>query len=146
MSQRMRTNQWRIQDFPEVGAPTYDFAKISQKMQLKEFGPRGVTRLKFYYVDPPLRTRVPVAGHTCCHVLVCRSMRISTRYVVSSGMFKWTERVIWQKVKSKRTKQKCYEIRKQCLKVRHGLQSDIQFTSCLFVHGAHDSTRHPSRR
>ena len=31
-------NQWRIQDFPEVGAPTlqgaptYDFAKISQKL------------------------------------------------------------------------------------------------------------------
>ena len=33
------SNQWRIQDFPEVGAPTpqgraltYDFAKISQKL------------------------------------------------------------------------------------------------------------------
>ena len=24
--------QWRIQDFPEEGAPTYDFAKISQKL------------------------------------------------------------------------------------------------------------------
>ena len=24
--------QWRIQDFPKVGAPTYDFAKISQKI------------------------------------------------------------------------------------------------------------------
>ena len=23
--------QWWIQDFPQVGAPTYDFAKISQK-------------------------------------------------------------------------------------------------------------------
>ena len=26
------TRQWRIQDFPDVGAPTYDFAKISQKL------------------------------------------------------------------------------------------------------------------
>ena len=25
-------NQWRIQDFSEVGAPTYDFAKFSQKL------------------------------------------------------------------------------------------------------------------
>ena len=24
--------QWRIQDFPEAGAPTYDFAKISQNL------------------------------------------------------------------------------------------------------------------
>ena len=24
--------QWRIQDFPEVGVPTYDFAKFSQKL------------------------------------------------------------------------------------------------------------------
>ena len=24
--------QWRIQDFPEEGAPTYDFAKFSQKL------------------------------------------------------------------------------------------------------------------
>ena len=45
----MSLTQWRIQDFPEVGAPTlhgvptYDFAKFSQKncMKLKEFGPRG---------------------------------------------------------------------------------------------------------
>ena len=34
----MFTNQWRVQDFPEVGAqtlggaPTYDFAKFSQKL------------------------------------------------------------------------------------------------------------------
>ena len=34
----MKEYQWRIQDFPEVGrqpsmgAPTYDFAKISQKL------------------------------------------------------------------------------------------------------------------
>ena len=54
-------HQWRIQDFPEVGAPTlrggaptYDFANFSQKcMKLKEFGPPwGGT--KFYHVDPPL--------------------------------------------------------------------------------------------
>ena len=43
-------DQWRIQDFPEVGAPTlmggptYDFAKFSPNcMKLKEFG-RGGTR------------------------------------------------------------------------------------------------------
>ena len=52
----MHDNQWRIQDFPQVGAPTYDFAKISQKLhELKEFGPQGGgARPKFYYVDPPL--------------------------------------------------------------------------------------------
>ena len=46
--------QWRIQDFPEVGAPTYDFAKISQKLHEIEriWAPGG--RPKFYYVDPPL--------------------------------------------------------------------------------------------
>ena len=39
--------QWRIQDFPKVGAPTlgaptYDFAKIPKNcMKLKEFGPLG---------------------------------------------------------------------------------------------------------
>ena len=55
-------SQWRIQDFPEVGAPnlqgapTHDFAKFPPKncMKLNEFGPRGGERLKFYYVDPPL--------------------------------------------------------------------------------------------
>ena len=55
--------QWRIQDFPEVGAPTpqggptYDFAKISQKLHEIEriwaLGGGGA-RPKFYYVDPPL--------------------------------------------------------------------------------------------
>ena len=49
------TVQWRIQDFPEVGAPTiqgaptYDFSKFSQKI-----GPRGRARTKFCYADPPL--------------------------------------------------------------------------------------------
>ena len=40
--------QWRIQDFPEEGAPTlrgaptYDFAKFSQKLhEIEEFGPPG---------------------------------------------------------------------------------------------------------
>ena len=54
--------QWRIQDFPEVGAPTlqgtptYDFAKFPPKMKLKEFGPRkGGARPTFYYVDPLLQ-------------------------------------------------------------------------------------------
>ena len=55
--------QWRIQDFPEVGAPTprgaptYDFAKISQKLHEIEriWTPRGGAHPKFYYVDPPLR-------------------------------------------------------------------------------------------
>ena len=61
-----RDIQWRIQDFPEVGAttlqrgpPTYDFANICQNcMKLKELGARGggggVARPKFYYLDPPL--------------------------------------------------------------------------------------------
>ena len=55
--------QWRIQDFPEEGAPTlqageptYDFAKFSQKLHEIEriWTPRGGARPKFYYVDPPL--------------------------------------------------------------------------------------------
>ena len=56
--------QWRIQEFPEMaartfqGAPTYYFARISQKLHEKEFGPdwgRGWACPKlFYYVDPQL--------------------------------------------------------------------------------------------
>ena len=54
--------QWRIQDFPKEGAPTlrgvptYDIAKISQKLHEIEriWTPGGGTRPKFYYVDPPL--------------------------------------------------------------------------------------------
>ena len=52
--------QWRIQDFTEVGAPTlggvgaptYDFAKFSQKLHEIEriWNPRGGARPKFYYV------------------------------------------------------------------------------------------------
>ena len=38
------------------GAPTYDFAKISQKLHEIEriLTPRGGAHPKFYYVDPPL--------------------------------------------------------------------------------------------
>ena len=55
--------QWRIQDFPEEGAPTprgggaptYDFAKISQKLhEIERIWTTGGGRPKFYYVDPPL--------------------------------------------------------------------------------------------
>ena len=37
-------------------APTYDFAKISQKLHEIEriWTPKGGARPKFYYVDPPL--------------------------------------------------------------------------------------------
>ena len=58
---------WRIQDFPEKGAPTfpgggwgaptYDFVKFSQKncMKLKEFGPQGGdARPSRRPLDPPL--------------------------------------------------------------------------------------------
>ena len=53
--------QWRIQDFPKVGAPTlpgvgapiYDFAKFSQKLhEIERIRIRGCP--KFYYIDPPL--------------------------------------------------------------------------------------------
>ena len=58
------TYQWQIQDFPEVGAPTpeggtptYDFAKISQKLhEIERIWTLGGGRPKFYYVDPPLPT------------------------------------------------------------------------------------------
>ena len=54
--------QWRIQDFPEVGgdnspgeAPTYDFAKFSQKLyEIESIWTTRGARTKFYYVDPPL--------------------------------------------------------------------------------------------
>ena len=46
--------QWRIQDFPEEGAPTYDFAKFSQKLHEIEriWTPRG--RFLAPALDPPL--------------------------------------------------------------------------------------------
>ena len=60
-----KSEQWRIQDFPEMeaptlrggGAPTYDFAKISQKLHEIEriWTPGWGGRPKFYYVDPPLQ-------------------------------------------------------------------------------------------
>ena len=53
--------QWPIQDFPEEGAstlqgaPTYDFAKFSQKLhEIERIWTRGGARPKFYYVDPQL--------------------------------------------------------------------------------------------
>ena len=55
--------QWRIQDFPEEGAPTprggeptYDLAKFSQEncMKLKEFGPLGGHASLAPPLDPPL--------------------------------------------------------------------------------------------
>ena len=56
-------DQWRIQDFPEEGAPTLQGGRQhtilpnfpKNCMKLKEFGPGGA-RPKFYYVDPPLQT------------------------------------------------------------------------------------------
>ena len=61
-TETLHSLQWRIQDFPEVGAPTPQGGRqhtILPKfpkncMKLKEFGPRGGARPKFYYVDPPL--------------------------------------------------------------------------------------------
>ena len=54
--------QWRIQDFPEVGEPTLQGGRQhtilpnfpKNCMKLKEFGPPGGARPKFYYVDPRL--------------------------------------------------------------------------------------------
>ena len=38
---RTHPNQWRIQDFPEVGAPTYNFVKFSQKLhEIERIWPR----------------------------------------------------------------------------------------------------------
>ena len=55
------TYQWRIQDFPDVGAPTtqgaptYDFAKFSQKQHEIEriWTPRG-TSVPCAPLDPPM--------------------------------------------------------------------------------------------
>ena len=53
--------QWRIQDFPEEGAPTlqgaptYVFSKFPQKLhEIERIWLGGGARPKFYYVDPPL--------------------------------------------------------------------------------------------
>ena len=63
----MKHRQWRIQDFPEEGAPTlgggggastYNFVEFSQKLYEIERiwipSGGGGARPKFYYVDPPL--------------------------------------------------------------------------------------------
>ena len=57
--------QWRIQDFPEegaptpAGAPTYDFAKFSQKLHESEriWAPGGHASLALL-LDPPLECTV----------------------------------------------------------------------------------------
>ena len=42
---------------PRGEVPTYDFAKISQKLrEIERIWTRGGARPKFYYVDPPLGT------------------------------------------------------------------------------------------
>ena len=47
--------QWQIQDFPEVGVPTYKFAKFAQKLyEIERIWTRGRVE-KFYYVDPPMK-------------------------------------------------------------------------------------------
>ena len=60
-------NQWRIQDFPEEGAPTpqggaptYDFARISQKLHEIEriWTPRGGRASPAPPLDPPLITKL----------------------------------------------------------------------------------------
>ena len=61
--------QWRIQDFPEEGAPTpqggaptYDFAKFSQKLHEIEriWAPRGGRASLAPPLDPPMRWDVNV--------------------------------------------------------------------------------------
>ena len=50
-------NQWRIQDFPDEGAPTYKFVKFFQKLYEIEriWTPRGRSSLA-PPLDPPLST------------------------------------------------------------------------------------------
>ena len=51
--------QWRIQDFPEEGAPTYDFAKISQKLhEIERIWTGGGARPSRPPLDPPLMCNV----------------------------------------------------------------------------------------
>ena len=51
----LSTAQWRIQDFPEEGAPTYNFAKFSQKLhEIERISTRGGTSLA-PPLDPPLQ-------------------------------------------------------------------------------------------
>ena len=54
--------QWWIQDFPEVGVPTYDFGKISQKLkEIERIWTGGHASLE--PTPPPLRsTNVLVSG------------------------------------------------------------------------------------
>ena len=47
--------QWRIQDFPEEGAPTYDFAKFSPKLhEIEIIWSPGGGRPSRPSLDPPL--------------------------------------------------------------------------------------------
>ena len=64
----MRTNQWRIQDFIEEGAPTprgaptYDLAKFSQKLhEIERIWTRGVRVPRAPPLDPPLLTAAMAA-------------------------------------------------------------------------------------
>ena len=68
LQQRVYTNQWRIQDFPEVGEPTHkgkggrlQQTILPKPQKLHEIEriwmPRGWVS-KFYYVDPPLLLQV----------------------------------------------------------------------------------------
>ena len=55
-------NQWRIQDFPQGGAPTPKIAIIFQIfdencMKMKEFGPPGGRASLAPPLDPPMLTK-----------------------------------------------------------------------------------------
>ena len=56
------------------GAPTYDFAKFSQKLhEIERIWTPGGGHPKFYYVDPPLPKAALVLfppGVTFCHWIV----------------------------------------------------------------------------
>ena len=61
------------------GAPTYDFAKFSQKLHEIEriWTGEGDTRPKFYYVDPPLydaKLYSSLKSSTREHIWSCKKM------------------------------------------------------------------------
>ena len=67
--------QWWVQDFPEEGAPTlrgaptYDFAKISQKLhEIERIGPP---------LDPPLTLSEVLKKSDCFIMAVCENFFIA---------------------------------------------------------------------